>query len=69
MGCECSQSTPAYIKALFTRFYSNNFVIFVALAVLHSHRDVLIRYLQEFDEVLKYANDLTGTVRRHTIVR
>lgn len=33
------------------------------MAVLESHRDVIIRYLGEFDEVLKYANDLTGTVR------
>lgn len=47
---------------LWTNYYSTNFVLFVALAVLQSHRDVIIRYLTEFDEVLKYANDLTGTV-------
>lgn len=33
------------------------------MAVLESHREVIIRYLGEFDEVLKYANDLSGTVR------
>lgn len=51
-------------EALWTNFYSNNFVLFVALAVLQSHRDVIMRYLSEFDEVLKYANDLSGTVSR-----
>ncbi|KAK4685912.1 hypothetical protein P7C73_g4226, partial [Tremellales sp. Uapishka_1] len=49
-------------EILWTNCYSNQFVLFVALAVLQSHRDVLIRYLTEFDEVLKYANDLSGTV-------
>lgn len=49
-------------EVLWTNFYSNNFVLFVALAVLQSHRDVIMRYLSEFDEVLKYANDLSGTV-------
>jgi hypothetical protein len=47
---------------LWTNYYSNQFVLFVALAILQSHRDVIIRYLTEFDEVLKYANDLSGTV-------
>lgn len=50
-------------EVLWTRYYSDKFVLFVAMAVLESHRDVIIRYLGEFDEVLKYANDLTGTVR------
>lgn len=47
---------------IFTDYYSTEFVLFIALAVLHSHRDVIIRYLVEFDEVLKYANDLSGSV-------
>ncbi|EIW66260.1 hypothetical protein TREMEDRAFT_70187 [Tremella mesenterica DSM 1558] len=47
---------------LWTNYYSNDFVLFVALAILQSHRDVIIRYLTEFDEVLKYANDLSGTI-------
>ncbi|GHJ87450.1 hypothetical protein NliqN6_3852 [Naganishia liquefaciens] len=47
---------------LFTDYYSDEFVIFVALAILHSHREVIIRYLVEFDEVLKYANDLSETI-------
>jgi hypothetical protein len=49
-------------QVLFTNYYSDSFEQFVALAVLHSHRDVIIRYLVEFDECLKYCNQLTGTV-------
>ncbi|WWD20868.1 hypothetical protein CI109_105345 [Kwoniella shandongensis] len=49
-------------EVLWTNYYSNQFILFVALAVLQSHRDVLMRYLTEFDEVLKYANDLSGTI-------
>lgn len=52
------------MQVLWTDYYSDQFVLFIALAVLQSHRDVLIRYLMEFDEVLKYANDLSGTVSR-----
>lgn len=51
------------LQILWTNHYSNQFILFVALAILQSHRDVLLRYLTEFDEVLKYANDLSGTVR------
>ena len=47
---------------LWTNYYSTHFVLFVALAILQSHRDVILRYLAEFDEVLKYANNLSGTV-------
>jgi hypothetical protein len=49
-------------EVLWTNYYSDQFNLFVALAILQSHRDVLIRYLKEFDEVLKYANDLSGSV-------
>jgi len=49
-------------ECLWTDYYSNNFILFVALAVLESHRDVILRYLVEFDEVLKYCNDLTMTI-------
>ncbi|EEB88473.1 hypothetical protein MPER_13671, partial [Moniliophthora perniciosa FA553] len=40
-------------EVLWTDYYSNNFVLFIALAVLESHRDVIMRYLVEFDEILK----------------
>lgn len=34
-------------EVLWTDYYSNSFVLFVALAVLESHRDVIMRYLVE----------------------
>jgi TBC1 domain family member 15 len=40
-------------EVLWTDYYSDNFVLFVALAVLESHRDMILRYLVEFDEILK----------------
>ncbi|KAJ8520411.1 hypothetical protein ONZ45_g2766 [Pleurotus djamor] len=49
-------------EVLWTDYYSNNFVLFVALAVLESHRDMILRYLVEFDEILKYCNELSMTI-------
>ena len=34
-------------EVLWTDYYSNEFVLFVALAVLESHRDMILRYLVE----------------------
>ncbi len=34
-------------EVLWTDYYSNSFVLFVALALLESHRDVILRYLVE----------------------
>ena len=42
-------------EVLWTDYYTNGMVLFVALAVLESHRDVILRYLVEFDEILKVA--------------
>ncbi|EMD38374.1 hypothetical protein CERSUDRAFT_113536 [Gelatoporia subvermispora B] len=49
-------------EILWTNYYTNSFVLFVALAVLESHRDVILRYLVEFDEILKYCNELSMTI-------
>ncbi|KZV64344.1 GTPase-activating protein gyp7 [Peniophora sp. CONT] len=49
-------------EVLWTDRYSVHFVLFVALAVLESHRDVILRYLVEFDEILKYCNELSNTI-------
>jgi hypothetical protein len=40
-------------EVLWTNYYSHGFVLFVALAILESHRDMILRYLVEFDEILK----------------
>ena len=34
-------------EVLWTNYYSTSFVLFVALAVLESHRDMILRYLVE----------------------
>lgn len=34
-------------EVLWSDYYSNYFVLFVALAILESHRDIIIRYLVE----------------------
>lgn len=49
-------------EALWTDHLGTHFHLFVALAIIEQHRDILIRYLQEFDEVLKYVNELAGTL-------
>ncbi|KAH7889448.1 GTPase-activating protein gyp7 [Phlebopus sp. FC_14] len=49
-------------EVLWTDYYSNSFVLFIALAVLESHRDMMLRYLVEFDEILKYCNELSMTI-------
>lgn len=53
-------------EVLWTDYYSNEFTLFVALAVLESHRDVILRYLVEFDEILKYCNELSMTIELDT---
>lgn len=40
-------------EVLWTNHYTDAFVLFVALAILESHRDMILRYLVEFDEILK----------------
>ncbi|KAF9030770.1 rab-GTPase-TBC domain-containing protein [Panaeolus papilionaceus] len=49
-------------EVLWTSYYTPSFVLFVALAVLESHRDMILRYLVEFDEILKYCNELSMTI-------
>lgn len=34
-------------EVLWTDYYSNEFILFVALAILESHRDMILRYLVE----------------------
>ncbi|KAF5358185.1 hypothetical protein D9756_001622 [Leucocoprinus leucothites] len=53
-------------EILWTDYYSTQFVLFVALAVLESHRDMILRYLVEFDEILKYCNELSMTIELDT---
>lgn len=41
---------------------SSQFHLFLAMSILETHRAVIIRYLKEFDEVLKYVNELSQTM-------
>ncbi|KAF2710718.1 RabGAP/TBC [Pleomassaria siparia CBS 279.74] len=49
-------------ESFWTDHLSSNFHIFIALAILEKHRDVIMAHLQHFDEVLKYVNELSGTM-------
>ena len=42
-------------ERLWTDWLSSSFHLFVALAILEKHRDVLMNHLKHFDEVLKYS--------------
>ena len=53
-------------EVLWTDYYSTNFVLFVALAVLESHRDIILRYLVEV--IVFYFTGLLSNVV-HTVRR
>lgn len=42
-------------ESLWTDYLSSNFHLFIALAILEKHRDVIMEHLKHFDEVLKYS--------------
>ena len=57
-------------EGLWTDYLSSNFHLFIALAILEKHRDVIMEHLKGFDEVLKYVNELSGTIDLYsTLVR
>ncbi|KAI4120650.1 MAG: hypothetical protein LQ338_006862 [Usnochroma carphineum] len=49
-------------ECLWTDHLSSNFHLFIALAILEKHRDVIMEHLKHFDEVLKYVNDLSNSI-------
>ena len=49
-------------ESLWTDYYSANFHLFIAMAILEKHRNVILEHLKGFDEVLKYVNELSGTI-------
>ncbi|KAI9802824.1 MAG: GTPase activating protein [Piccolia ochrophora] len=57
-------------ETLWTDWMSSNFHLFVALAILEKHRNVIMEHLRGFDEVLKYVNELSNTIDLHsTLIR
>ena len=49
-------------EGLWTDHLSRHFHLFVACAILETHRDVILAHLKHFDEVLKYVNELSNTI-------
>lgn len=57
-------------EGLWTDYYSSQFHLFIAVAILEKHRDVIMDHLRGFDEVLKYINELSNTIDlQSTLVR
>lgn len=57
-------------ESLWTDYYSSQFHLFIAVAILEKHRDVIMEHLRGFDEVLKYVNELSNTIDlQSTLVR
>lgn len=57
-------------ESLWTDYYTSQFHIFIAVAILEKHRDVIMEHLRGFDEVLKYINELSNTIElQSTLVR
>lgn len=57
-------------EGLWTDYLSSQFHLFIAVSVLEKHRDVIMGHLKHFDEVLKYVNELSGTIElQETMVR
>ncbi|KAG2218741.1 hypothetical protein INT45_003059, partial [Circinella minor] len=49
-------------EVLWSDYLTEYFTFFVALSILDQHRDAIIDYLQSFDEILKYINDLSMAI-------
>jgi TBC1 domain family member 15 len=50
-------------ESLWTDYLSSNFHLFIAMAILEKHKEVIINHLRGFDEVLKYGKHLTKCTR------
>ena len=55
-------------EALWTDHVSSQFHLFLAMAILEKHRNVIMTHLRGFDEVLKYVNELSGTMELKTLL-
>ncbi|KAI8375186.1 rab-GTPase-TBC domain-containing protein [Blakeslea trispora] len=49
-------------EVLWTDYLTPQFHLFIALSILDQHRDAMMDYLKNFDEILKYTNDLSMTI-------
>ncbi|KAI9263079.1 rab-GTPase-TBC domain-containing protein [Sporodiniella umbellata] len=56
-------------EVLWTDQLTDKFHLFIALAILDKHRDHIMTYLKNFDEVLKYINDLSMNLNLQDILQ
>ncbi|KAH8555943.1 rab-GTPase-TBC domain-containing protein [Umbelopsis sp. PMI_123] len=49
-------------ECIWTDYLSTSYHLFIALAILDQHRDVIIDNFRQFDEILKYVNELSMTL-------
>ncbi|ODV86103.1 hypothetical protein CANARDRAFT_28144 [[Candida] arabinofermentans NRRL YB-2248] len=49
-------------EILWTNYYSSQFILFFALAILEKHSSIIMNNLHQFDQILKYMNDLGGNL-------
>lgn len=49
-------------EVLWTDFWTPKFHLFVALAILLKHRERIITNKMQFDDIIKFVNDLSGTL-------
>jgi len=57
-------------EGLWTDYLSANFHLFIAVAILEKSRLAIMEHLRGFDEILKYFNELSGSIDlQSTIVR
>lgn len=49
-------------EVLWTNFYSSQFVLFFCLAILEKNSKIIMSTLNRFDDILRYMNDLSGTL-------
>ncbi|PUU72549.1 rab-GTPase-TBC domain-containing protein [Tuber borchii] len=56
-------------EAMRTNFLSSLFHLFIALAILERHLDVIMDHRKQFDEVLKDVNELSTTIELSSFLR
>ncbi|KAJ2442145.1 GTPase activating protein [Coemansia sp. RSA 2440] len=56
-------------EVLWTDYLTDRFVLFVALAILQRHADVIIDHLRSPEEVLKYVQDLSDTIDLNDVLK
>uniref|UniRef100_A0A060T1M3 GTPase-activating protein GYP7 n=1 Tax=Blastobotrys adeninivorans TaxID=409370 RepID=A0A060T1M3_BLAAD len=49
-------------EVLWTDYLSSQFHLFIALAILDKNKDVIMEHLKQFDDILKYMNELSMTL-------